>query len=44
MTPQIGEIKTRIPHTKTPRRLLEVKLHEAIWLAREQIAVRDGLE
>ncbi len=26
------------------RRLLEAKLHEAIWLAREQIAVRDDAE
>ena len=26
------------------RRLLEAKSHEAIWLAREQIAMRDGAE
>ncbi|KAF5414147.1 MAG: hypothetical protein C5S48_10060 [Candidatus Methanogaster sp.] len=44
MTPHIEEIKTRITHTETPRRLLEAKLHEAIRRAREQIAVREGLE
>ena len=44
MTPHIKEIKTRITHTETPRQLLEAKLHEAIRLAREQIAVREGAE
>jgi hypothetical protein len=44
MTPHIEEIKTRITHTKTPRRLHEAKLHEAIRMAREQIAVREGAE
>jgi hypothetical protein len=39
MTPHIKEIKTRITHTKTPQRL-----HEAIRMAREQIAVREGVE
>ena len=29
------------PYTKMPRRLLEAKLHEAICMAREQIAVRE---
>jgi hypothetical protein len=32
------------PHTKTPRQMLEAKLHEAISLACEQIAVMGGLE
>ena len=39
MTPHIEEIKTRVIHTKTPQRL-----HEAIRLAREQIAVWEGAE
>jgi len=44
MIPHIEEIKTRIIHTKTPRQILEAKLHEAISLACEQIAVMGGLE
>jgi hypothetical protein len=39
MIPYIEEIKTRVTYTKTPQRL-----HEAIRLAREQIAVREGAE
>ncbi|KAF5414144.1 MAG: hypothetical protein C5S48_10045 [Candidatus Methanogaster sp.] len=34
----VAEYLTDLP----PRRLLEAKLHEAIRLAREQIAVREG--
>jgi len=42
---QIEEIKNQNhPHTKTPRRMLEAKLHETIRLAREQIAVREVAE
>lgn len=36
----VAEYLTDLP----PRRLLEAKLHEAIRLAREQIAVREGME
>jgi hypothetical protein len=36
----VAEYLTDLP----PRRLLEAKLHEAIRLAREQIAVREGAE
>ena len=35
----VAEYLTDLP----PRRLLEAKLHEAIRLAREQIAVREGM-
>nr|QNO47709.1 hypothetical protein LDJELIEA_00007 [Methanosarcinales archaeon ANME-2c ERB4] len=36
----VTEYLTDLP----PRHLLEAKLHEAIRLAREQIAVREGVE
>ncbi|NIA09714.1 MAG: hypothetical protein GWP10_08290, partial [Nitrospiraceae bacterium] len=35
----VAEYLTDLP----PRRLLEAKLHEAIRLAREHIAVREGI-